>query len=81
MNTVGAADGSLSPQTFNYAHQLLLTVQRVGSVYPTLLSELFSSILRLIKSISIYLLCVTVLNFGTIRQKKAHFTFPCGVNW
>lgn len=27
------------------------------------------------------MLCVTVLNFGTTRQKKAHFPFPCGVNW
>lgn len=74
------AGGSLSPKTSNCTHQLLVTEASVGSVYPPF-SELFSSILWLIKSISIYLLCVTVLNFGTTCQKKAHFTFPCGVNW
>lgn len=82
MSLVAASDGPFPPipQTFNCAHQLLLTVQS-WQCLPTILSELLGSILWLIKSISIYLLCVTVLNFGTRRQKKAHFPFPCGVNW
>lgn len=69
------------PNNFQLSSSITLNTLNSWQCLHNNLSELFSLILQLIKRISIYLLCVTVLNFGTTREKEANFTFPCGVNW
>lgn len=69
------------PQNFQLSSSITLNTLNSWQCLHNILSELSSSILQLIKRISIYLLCVTVLHFGTRRKKEANFTFPCGVNW
>lgn len=77
MNLVAVSDGPLFPlKLFNYAHQLLVTVQRVGSVYlPFFLTYLARS--RGSLKASLFICCVfQSLTLAQDAQRKPIFLFP-----
>lgn len=64
------------PQTFKYAHQLLLTVQRVGSVYPPSFLSYSARSCGSLKA-SLFICCVVQsLTLGRHAKRKPISLFP-----
>lgn len=77
MNLVAASDGPLFPlKLFKYAHQLLVTVQRVGSVYLRFFLTYSAQSCGSLKA-SLFICCVfQSLTLAQDAQSKPILLFP-----